>query len=235
LRSTRPFIHSPASLHPASTNSSSTSPQPCNPASYVGKVTSAASYVFARLLDFCFPLRHCPSPFHSSQLLIQSPCLSPVAPTSYHALLAASASRELNSTRNQQTPPRGVASTSNISPLQLADPHSCARHALVPEYPYDHTWASSPWAYIILRTRSSSLLHHAHSFGRIRSFKLLRTCFPRQSCCVYWPLSLSRTSPLQLRCCLCLNTKSKNSPPTMTTPSNGSLAVRLLRTHPATR
>jgi hypothetical protein len=90
---TRPFIHSPASLHPASTNSSSTSPQPCNPASYVGKVTSAASYVFARLLDFCFPLRHCPSPFHSSQLLIQSPCLSPVAPTSYHALLAASASR----------------------------------------------------------------------------------------------------------------------------------------------
>jgi hypothetical protein len=62
----------PTSPHPASTNSSSTSPQPCNPASYVGKVTSAASYVFAHLLDFCFPLRRCSSPFHSSQLLIQS-------------------------------------------------------------------------------------------------------------------------------------------------------------------
>jgi hypothetical protein len=77
LRSARRFIHSPASPHPASTNSSSTSPRPCNPASYVGKVTSAASYVFAHPARLSLFLATTSSSLsHSSQLLIQSPLLA---------------------------------------------------------------------------------------------------------------------------------------------------------------
>lgn len=87
----RPFPYQPTPcMHQLSLNLSSAL-QPCE---HVGKVTSAAFYVFAHSsFNLLFPCDTPPSPFHhSSQLLTQSLLPSSVAPAVHCSLVAGSAS-----------------------------------------------------------------------------------------------------------------------------------------------